>query len=65
MYAFGPNAEDPKVFTVEIKLDVFSVVNPVTVDVSCGREIYLEVPSPVRVDVCATKFVAVSVVSLF
>jgi hypothetical protein len=45
--------EDPRVFTVETKFEVFRVVRDPTVDVSCAREIYPTLPSPVIVDVIA------------
>jgi hypothetical protein len=45
--------EDPRVFTVETKLEVFRVVRDTTVEVSCAREIYPTLPSPVIVEIVA------------
>jgi hypothetical protein len=45
--------EDPRVFTVETKFEVFTVVRDRTVDVSCAREMYPTLPRPVIVDVMA------------
>jgi hypothetical protein len=36
---------------METKLDLFIFVNEVTVDVSCEKEIYFEVPRPSNVEV--------------
>jgi hypothetical protein len=54
--------ENPNVFTVEIKLDVFSAANPSIVDVSCGRDMYPSVPSPFTVDTNVMLVVFISVV---
>jgi hypothetical protein len=44
---------DPRVFTVEIRLERFVLENDVTVEVSWAREIYPAVPSPAVVEVIA------------
>ena len=43
---------DPRVFTVEIRFDLFAVENPLTVEISCGTEIYI-CPRPAMVDAVA------------
>jgi hypothetical protein len=54
--------ENAKVFTVEIKFDVFSAANPSIVDVSCDTDMYPSVPSPFTVDTNVMLVVFISVV---